>query len=918
MTDGFLGFASAADDDSDEMDPFAEAGLAAPEEVPLAEALAAWSSSADADDGKGSDDEQAGEEAVDEAVDEKETSASDDQGGVIASAESVDVFSAINQAPPANPESTTLLDGWQDVSAATSNSSPNNDEEMTAGKFATELESTDVAAVESPASTNHSGKADELSFMQFTDSADHGTSIESNESKPGLVNLIEENDDEVHALGIQDGAFDDDESGSDEGEVSGDEVVWPSEQSSAEANDRIEQQGDAFGFSAPVTDVDFGSSDSAGRNMFSGASTSAEHVVMSASPTAAAELVTDTAKFDDGFGVEAKKDSQEQLGETDGGDDFGDFGHFEAGVPAASATITPNVSAALGSFPSPTPVPSMAVEEDDDSFGDFGEPVPSSAVASSPSVAFDDDGFGDFAQSGETSGGDDFGDFGDFTQSSAHGADEFDDFQKSNSGAFAENGDNFGDFAPTVAPTTSVTSTPPAVPIPSFSKNELSTFFNAAFPTQSLPSIPDDQPESLDENEMDIVQEPSSEFIQYVFRSMWEEYISIVAATGRQSSSSSGSLSSASEVNEGGERVRLGRKTTRASKYLKYVLSEKIQEASRQNGIFPHGSERHEMYVGFAASGDADRMRAALKELQDALFHTSVNDAMMRIAKQAALSAKAKIAEQAAQQQATSRGGSLFSTTRHLLSRGGSAAGTHGPGSAGNDNKADHAGADTPTGASVQKLARFSFANSHDDSATGPRGANSGDERGSEGSDHTGHSSGSDSETVSSAGDSRTRSQNLSGSGSSNGGLMKKFQDRFSFASSRHRPRFVCLRRKGQSGEEVRKMELNLDAISGGLDEVKWKCAMFLYDVEEVAHVAPSQISILAYPSKQPLTGKTDRSALTKLVKPDTVWTVDIGANNSDMLNECLCQWIGNINPYGTKLAIPESAVYRKDGRASA
>ncbi|EEY57354.1 uncharacterized protein PITG_11202 [Phytophthora infestans T30-4] len=301
-------------------------------------------------------------------------------------------------------------------------------------------------------------------------------------------------------------------------------------------------------------------------------------------------------------------------------------------------------------------------------------------------------------------------------------------------------------------------------------------------------------------------------------------------------------------------RVCLGRKTTRASKYLKYVLSEKIQEASRQNGIFSHGSEKHQMYIGCAASGDADRMRDALKELQDALFHSSVNDAMMRIAKQAALSAKAKIAEQAAQQQASSRGGSLFSTTRHLLSRGG-ATGAHGPSS--NDSKSDHAGADTPTGASVQKLARFS---------------------GSEGSDHTGHSSGSDSEA---AGDSRTRSQTLSNS--SNGGLMKKF---LSFGSSRHRPRFVNLRRKGQSGEEVRKMELNLDSISGGLDEVKWKCAVFLYDVEEVAHVAPSQISILSYPSKQPLTGKTDRSALTKLVKADTIWTVDIGANHSDMLNE--------------------------------
>ncbi|RLN57247.1 hypothetical protein BBJ29_003355 [Phytophthora kernoviae] len=229
------------------------------------------------------------------------------------------------------------------------------------------------------------------------------------------------------------------------------------------------------------------------------------------------------------------------------------------------------------------------------------------------------------------------------------------------------------------------------------------------------------------------------------------------------------------------------------------------------------------MYVGFAASGDADRMREVLKELQDALFHNSVNDAMMRIAKEAALSAKAKIAEQAAQQQANSRGGSLFSTTRHLLSRGGGGAGgAHGPGISGSDNKGEHAGADTPT--TVKK-----------------------------------------------------EGQKVA---------IKDTAAEVMANRSRHKPRFVSLRRKGQSGEEVRKMELNLDAINGGLDEVKWKCAMFLYDVEEVAHVAPSQIRILAYPSKLPLAGKTDRSALTKLVKPDTIWTVDIGANNSDMLND--------------------------------
>ncbi|KAE9050320.1 hypothetical protein PR001_g2486 [Phytophthora rubi] len=876
MTDGFLGFAPAsAADDSDEVDPFAEAGLAAPEEVPLAEALAAWSSSADPTaevDGEGTEEKDGEGSVADEEV--QDENVGDDQGSVIAAVENV---GGVNHATSASLEA-TALDDWQSVGTATlSPAQPTDEEEPAAGILTTEQGTTNVVAVESPATTNDSRTADEQSFMPFTDSIDHGKTIESNESEAGLVSPTETNEDKFHALGIQDGAFDDDESDSDE-------VMWPSTQSSADTKDSFELEDNTVGFSAPATDITFGSSDLTHMDSFPGAASSPQHDPLSISPIAAAELSTGTDQLDDNSGREAK-DSQEQFVEMDDGDSFGDFGNFEAVVPATSSTKAPNASAAWGSFPSPTHAQSMAVEGDTDSFGDFVVAAPSTAVTSPATAAFEDGGFGNFAQSGETGGDDDFDHFGDFTQGSANDADGFDDFQQSSSpSTFDEDGDGFGDFAPVVTP---VTTAAPTISIPLLSKNDLSTFFKEAFPTQPLPTISIDQPESQDEDETNIIREASTDFIQDVFRSMCEEYISIVTATGRQSSSSSGSLSSASEATDGGERVRLGRKTTRASKYIKYVLSEKIQEASRQNGIFPHGSERHQTYMGFTASGDADRMRAALKELQDALFHNSVNDAMMRIAKQAALSAKAKIAEQAAQQQANSRGGSLFSTTRHLLSRGGSAAGTHGPGSSGNDNKADHAGADTPTGASVQKLARFSFTNSHDEAAS-QRGASSGDERGSEGSDHTGHSSGSDSEAVSSVGDSRTRSQNFSGSGSgsSNGGLMKKFQDRFSFASSRHRPRFVSLRREGQSGEEVRKMELNLDAISGGLDEVKWKCAMFLYDVEEVAHVAPSQISIVAYPSKQPLAGKTDRSALTKLVKPDTVWTVDIGANNSDMLNE--------------------------------
>lgn len=307
---------------------------------------------------------------------------------------------------------------------------------------------------------------------------------------------------------------------------------------------------------------------------------------------------------------------------------------------------------------------------------------------------------------------------------------------------------------------------------------------------------------------------------------------------------------------------------TLSLKYLKYVLTAKIQEATRYNGIFPDGSEKHQHFEAIANSGNEDAIRAAVAQLQEELFHSSVNDAMMRLAKQAALSAKAKIAEQAALQQANSRT-SILTTTRNLLTRGGGGASER------DVSSSNASGSNAPSAASggSNKSARSS---GHEDSMGG-----SGDETG--GSDgpgdhlHSGHNSDPETHTATASAPRSTGS----------GGLMKKFQDRFSpFSSSRSKPRTVSLRRMGESGEEVRTMEINMDSINGGFDEVKWKCAVFLYDMEEVAHVAPSQIQILSYPGKQLLSGKSDRSALVKFLKPGTIWSIDIGANNSDVLNE--------------------------------
>ncbi|KAL8021365.1 hypothetical protein Plhal710r2_c010g0046211 [Plasmopara halstedii] len=819
-TRNFFGLTTSASDDLEEIDPFAEAGLAASNEVPLAEALAAWKTTMDTD-----------------AKDESHRLISQDDltNGIDAFEQQSGSFTTEHETKLATAEEddwlnagfpTTLLSDVCDEALSSCGSARNQGDVFGMEKAAEESEKQDLIALAE--STKIA-----VAVIPSADASDDNVDVASLQGED--TESIKLANDQV--VGTIDKQFD---------QNSPTEIFETSHH-------------DSFATSATVISAD----SARPSDLLS------HHDSLCASPSVSdpyqAETNITSRNCNGYINVESHLADTKIVSDNADIDVSGNVDGLVVAVEHVESASLVSESSPWSSSSSPAVVEKMIIEKDaSDSFGDFSGSV---------STAFA------FAQNMDN---EDFGDFGDFTQTSDDKEEAFTDFHQSDSQISGEDDDGFSEFAPAVAPTFTMQSEPVLSDTP-LSKTELQSFFKEALPVEDLLPSSIAQSKGKEEiNEMEEVQDLSTEFYQNAFRSMWDDYLSTVAITGRPSASSSGSLSSATDLSTNVERVRLDRKTTRASKYLKYVLSEKIQEASRQNGIFPHGSERHAMYVGYAASGDADRMRAALKELHEALFQSSVNDAMMRMAKQAALSAKAKIAEQAAQH-ASSRGGSLFSTTRQLLSRGGSASGVHGSASSGNDNNGDHAGIDTPTSASVQKLARFSLTTNYGDIASSHQGAITGEERGSEGSDHTGHSSESDSEVATSAGDNRTRGQMVS---SGNIGLMRKFQDRFSFTSSKNRPRCVNLRRHGQSSDEVRKMELHLDSISGGLDEVKWKCAMFLYDVEEVAHVAPSQISILSYPSKQPLTGKTDRSALTKLVKPHTIWTVDIGANNTDMLNE--------------------------------
>uniref|UniRef100_K3WEK6 Uncharacterized protein n=1 Tax=Globisporangium ultimum (strain ATCC 200006 / CBS 805.95 / DAOM BR144) TaxID=431595 RepID=K3WEK6_GLOUD len=571
----------------------------------------------------------------------------------------------------------------------------------------------------------------------------------------------------------------------------------------------------------------------------------------------------------------------------DDANDFGDFGTAPSSAPHATSvqfTSTASSSAnasgggdadAFGNFSHGT------FTSEDDDFGNFGQ---------SSHATEDDDDFGDFGQS--SSADDDFGDFG----QSSSADNNFTNFQQLSSfgqsagfNTAVSDDDDFGDFsAPQQSAAAAATSfasvtmppAPPSIYAPSTSTPDLQNFFKQAFSVEISPSSMDFSLSAANfhsQKTNEIFQEKgrSDVLVERIFREAVETYFADAGADA------------VDPVPTGAEHYLSELKATRL-KHLKYVLTEKIQEAARHDGIFPHGSQQHHVLLSLVNSDDEQKMRNALTSVQNSLFTSSVNDAMMRMARQAALSAKAKIAEQAAQQQASSRG-SLLATTRQLLSR------TAGTSSSASDSHRASApclslsSSSTPTSASIHKISRFAFTGSTDHQAEGAAGASSSSANGY-------NSSSSGDETSNDGGDSSHRHSSgshepdfnpSSSRNSSSGGLMKKFQDRFSsFSASRSRARTVSLRRKGQSGEDVRKMELNMDSISGGFDEVKWKCAVFLYDVEEVAHVAPSQIKILAYPSKEVLAGKSDRTVLMKFLKPGAIWTIDIGASNNDVLNE--------------------------------
>ncbi|CCI45644.1 unnamed protein product [Albugo candida] len=369
---------------------------------------------------------------------------------------------------------------------------------------------------------------------------------------------------------------------------------------------------------------------------------------------------------------------------------------------------------------------------------------------------------------------------------------------------------------------------------------------------------------------------------------------------------------------------------------LHLILLDKIQDALKykQDGstVLTADTEAHMVYLNIAQSAQdlLNQQGASTKDLleeirvveeaatrlQFLLFEQTMHEGIMRIAKDAALSAEAKIAEQFAQQQSTSRPSSVllapFHSTRQLLSRGQLHTKESGDEKSNSTcaidkrtNSTDHL-TQTPTGVCVKNGSQFMspgteiMGNGREDEHSNVTSTEEQSEDESDGSSLSSTGSRSrnqfskDSAPYSSSTTSNTTSSGCNGSSThtGSGGLMRKLASSLlssathsSVLHERARRRCVSLRAMTLSGSDPKicTIEIDLDAINGGFDEVKWKCAGFLYDFEEVAHIAPSQIKVWAYPSQQLLTAKSEKSLLSKFFKSHAVWTIDIGASSQCM-----------------------------------
>lgn len=308
---------------------------------------------------------------------------------------------------------------------------------------------------------------------------------------------------------------------------------------------------------------------------------------------------------------------------------------------------------------------------------------------------------------------------------------------------------------------------------------------------------------------------------------------------------------------------------------LRSVLKAKLYD-SVVLGVLP---DRSEQYLSLSKSLESDSpadIKKSIGEIQAILLSFANAATILKLAQEAALSAEAVLSASAAQKQSK-----LFPFMSSPFKLGASSRASTIP-----DTLADKRDSDTNTMRILTpKKSSSAFAD---------------EENGSSGSVPKGEDMYSNDDASFSSDDimQQSGSADLPITTGTSKGLMRRLGSKV-FKSSlvkKQQMHSIQLRRYNDPQEEkettsspVLVMELDLDKVNGGMDEIKWQCAKTVFESHLVREIAPSQIQLRVYPNGTTLgdlvsstslalvgSKKYHKALLAQFLKRDSIWSVEI------------------------------------------
>lgn len=291
--------------------------------------------------------------------------------------------------------------------------------------------------------------------------------------------------------------------------------------------------------------------------------------------------------------------------------------------------------------------------------------------------------------------------------------------------------------------------------------------------------------------------------------------------------------------------VTSGTESAKLNAELAAYSLQLVESALRENlsevvaaGILPDRSEKFLALKSAIDTNDSETMLDALDQLKRIILEHATSTTMLKLAQDAAFSAEAALASQSS---SSGKSSSIFSRSSAI------------PDAIAEKRDCDSSTMRilTPTGGNRSKSG-FSTDGGTSDSDTDGGGSLYSD---------------------SSIGPSAAAIDEVQ---PTSRGLMKKFSSRLTASLGGRSKQYRIQLRRNEATGRIMSMALDLDQVSGGFDQIKWQCAKFVYDLEQVSQVAPSQIILYSHPDGRQLQHKSNKQLLNAFLKSNAVWAVEI------------------------------------------